>query len=285
MSWTNTGSNTVSAINLTIPAPISITVGGGGPGIIELAAVGQFNSYNIAAELYLANQGNAGAPLTGEFTLSWFADPAGAYLVAQENWVVWLSNNPSIPGRVSGTGPIRGPYMSLTFQVAGSGGGPAVISQLALFGASQTVVKSDWRMDTGFPVTTGNFSMMTSAEASDINAGLLADVTWAAGANATAWQPLGLESGQVYYMVTYPTATISNGVICQPPAGVYSQFSLVNGSMTTGSSCPGMMDQLPNASGVYTGILYAAKAPLYVVIGNGATAQTIRFRAWCLQTN
>jgi len=255
----------------------NITVPSGGLGIeSSIVPAIPYSTYDLNIQAYCGSQNNNNAPLVGIAVLQWYIDSAGTMPVGSPDiWNFWLSNSSTNISAVSGSGPIRGNYFSITFLTPPGASETFLVTSLQMWGSSRVPPNtSDWRqappvagaMNSGLTMYSAQSGYNATNGQADLVLYNINNVT--VPASETYWQPLPLFAGPVYSRVSIGTTWSQEQVLC-------TGLNLLNGSVQAGASAQGIIIAYPNtASQEEEQFCYAAQAPNYFVIHTSSSSVT-----------
>lgn len=254
MVWQN--SNAFTLVSLAQSGGISggggtLPSGGGSVTLVSLVDVSQYQSYDLAMNVYNTSQTTvAGVPETFDINLLWFDDLTSGIPVFTETWHPWVLNTTvalnGVPSLV-GTGPMHGHYLTITANGPAAATASATVQYFNLFGSPRNVAVSDWRQAsfgrikdptvTAIRTTLGDYNGYDNVLATTAGA---FNVT----ASTSYYMPLALYAGPARISLQYIGATtIQNAEVCDigssnTPTGSLNNTSgkLVTFGTTTGST-------------------------------------------------
>jgi len=261
----NTGVTNISAGNL------GVNVSGG------IVNVTNYLSYDLVFTAFCNSQSTAGAPMTGQILLVWYADAGGTIPIYQERYYTWLGNSLANTTPVFGTGGMHGPYMAV-FVSNPVGSVAYTMQQFVLWGTGRTAANnSEWRQAPPGQISSGGFSQMLRAGTQSAQGDdhfLATIITIPLAASSSFWQPLPLCPGLIWARMQTSVALNNNFVLC-------AAVNFTNGLIVAGGGCPGTLWNPGNTAATeFSSQVIAPRAPLFIVAKTTATPTTFSFAAF-----
>lgn len=246
------------------------TIALGGTYTTPIVSVGNvYTSYDLSYSAWCGSQATAGAALTLDCTITWYADAAGTIPLYWEDWYSWLGQNVITQAQpVFASGPMHGNYMSLTF--TNYGGTSIFLNPIYVWGTSRDIAYGDWRQEV--PTMSPGSGITTLPLTSQGSSNVLCALGFSCSASTTYFLPLPLYSGSIWvrFQTTEPMATnlilvtaadsvISGGI----QAGVQANNVLWNPTDTNSGT--------QTAGHEYSALLISPRSPSFIVCSTKST--------------
>jgi hypothetical protein len=231
-----------------------------------------YNSYNLAIDVYCASQANAGAPIVGMVQINWYADPAGSTTLYTDTWWVWAGNSSANSVGAVGSGPMHGRYFQVTVLNQGTAENLSC-SALVVYGTQRTLSKPVWRQGVPQMTVAASFTQLATLGAGNA---MGTDDVLATNSNQSLavstkyFLPLPLSAGPIYARFETSAALSGDAALCSADNLQYGQVGGTSGSD------PHVLVNFASAAGVdYEVNLNAGHAPLFATISTSTTAPSV----------
>jgi len=224
-----------------------------------------YTSFALELTAHCGAQANVGAPLTSQILMQWWADAGATILLYNERWYGWLGNAIGVATPVMFSGPMFGPYMTVTvFNPTGTTQ-TITIDSGHLWGTGRTLTAITARQIPPTAMFAGVNQFLAGGTFGDDN------ILWEGPvnivANGTNWQPLPLHAGNVQVRFAMGSVALANNFV------VCDGSSQNNGNLVPGTGCPGIIWDTSGAASSPSVIvnLVAPRGPLFWIAHATAT--------------
>jgi len=252
------------------------TIASGATATSPVESVAAYNSFNLGIACSTANQATAGAAISAQVQLNWYADAAGTLLLQQETFWIWCTGaGAALPALISG--PMAGPYMTIT--VTNPGNQVMTVSSSNLFGNPQTIasVRAYQNAPASSQLALPTSPHYVASGATSGTDGILTSLIdeTAMVASTIYWLPCPLQIGPVDVSVQFNGAAGAGMTIM--PTLCYLK-GLTNGNVSVLAGNLGQIVWAPPGNTLATQYaaqnLFQPRCPLFWVIEPGTTAPT-----------
>lgn len=252
------------AAGTNIPANNAINSG--------IQSVATYNSFNLAVAVATTSQSTAGAAISCQVQLTWYADLAGTMPLATETFWIWATGaGASLPAYISG--PMQGPYMNV--QLTNPGGTAQTATLTNLFGNPQTAAATrayqaaPASSQLSLPVSPHYVASGATSGTDGILCSLINETAMAA--STIYWLPMPLQIGPIAVFEEFTTGGMTIApTLCYLKGLLSGSVGVSAGNAAqvvfAGSSTSGTSAQAQN--------LLQPRSPLFWIMEPGATPPT-----------
>ena len=230
-----------------------------------------YTAFNLWGYAYCTSQGTAGAPLTAQVIIQWWADALATQLLDFATGQVWLANGNGAGGNFFIKGPCHARYVTVTIADQSTVAG-ITLGQFQLYGTGRTLTENIWHQVPPYGHMTAGVTMIGGQTPEDETMpGAL--VNYALPASATQWYPLALCNRRAFIQFETSVALAANACLC-------AAYSLENGEVVAGSGGPFNIWNPGNGAGVpVSAEIDLPTYPCYMVFHSTATASQVYLTA------